>query len=201
MDHYQIVSNRFQATIEAIAESVDLLSEPLSHGGEAISQALLEDRKILACGNGQDAALASLLVSNLLNRFERERPALPALALATDSASLTAIARDEGLDEIFSRQVRALGGTGDILLCIASEPAPVNLQRAVSAAHERNMTVIVLSTASDARLPGLLVDGDIALVVDCDRHNHVVELQLMLIHTLCELIDHNIFGLYDGNTE
>ncbi len=201
MDHYQIVSSRFQATIEAITESVDLLSEPLSHAGNALTQALLEDHKIMACGSGPDAALASLLVSNLLNRFERERPALPALTLASDTASLTAIARDEGVDEVFSRQVRALGGAGDILLCIACEPAPPSLQRAVSAAHERNMLVIVLSTASDQYLPGVLADGDIALVVDCDRHTHAAELHLMLIHTLCDLIDHNIFGHYEGNPE
>lgn len=199
MDHYQIISGRFQAAIETIAQSVDILAEPLADSSELLTQALLADRKIIVCGNGCDAALAQLFASKLLDRFEHERPALPAMALAADTASLTAIAQQEGFEEIYSRQVRALGQSGDILLCIASNVPATNLQKAVSAAHERNMAVIILSTTKDDHLPRLLTESDCALVVDCQRPTLAAELQLMLLHALCELVDNNIFGNYNGS--
>ena len=201
MDHYQIISGRFQATIETIAQSVDLLAEPLAQSSTLLTNALLADRKIIVCGNGPDAGLAQLFASKLLDRFEQERPALPALALAADAASLTAIAHQEGIEEIYSRQIRALGQAGDILLCIASTLAAASIQRAVTAAHERNMAVIILSITADEQLPGLLADGDIALVADCERQSLAAELHLMLLHSLCELVDNNIFGNYNGSGE
>jgi phosphoheptose isomerase len=199
MDHYQIISGRFQAAIETIAQSVDILAEPLAESSALLTQALLADRKIIACGNGSDAALAQLFASKLLDRFEQERPALPAMALAADTASLTAIALQEGIEEIYSRQVRALGQGGDILLCIASGMPATNLQRAIIAAHERNMAVIILSTTTDEHMPQLLIDGDFALVIDCQRQTLATELHLMLLHALCELVDNNIFGNYNGS--
>jgi len=199
MDHYQIISGRFQAAIETIAQSVDILAEPLAESSALLTQALLADRKIIACGNGSDAALAQLFASKLLDRFEQERPALPAMALAADTASLTAIALQEGIEEIYSRQVRALGQGGDILLCIASGLPATNLQRAITAAHERNMAVIILSTTTDEHMPQLLIDGDFALVIDCQRQTLATELHLMLLHALCELVDNNIFGNYNGS--
>lgn len=199
MDHYQIISGRFQAAIETIAQSVDIVAEPLADSSALLTQALLADHKIVACGNGSDAALAQLFASKLLDRFEQERPALPAMALAADTASLTAIALQEGIEEIYSRQIRALGQSGDILFCIASGLPATNLQKAIAAAHERNMAVIILSTTRDEHLPRLLADGDFALVIDCQRQTLATELHLMVLHALCELVDNNIFGNYNGS--
>ena len=127
MDYYQIIAESFQSTIETIALSVDQLAGPIENGCQLMTQALLEDRKIVACGNGVDAALAQLFTSNLLSRFEHERPALPALTLGGDGASLTAIVQSSGVNDIFSRQVRALGQPGDVLLCISSSTGANNL--------------------------------------------------------------------------
>ncbi len=190
MDHYQIISGNFQATIESIAMSVDELAEPLSQASEMMSGALLEDRKILCCGEGADAALAALFTSHLLGHFERERPSLPALCLASDSASLMAISAGSGQEEIFSRQVRALGQSGDVLFCIDSAPVPGDsLRRAMQSADERGMAVIALLRNADSALA-----GGVAIGVNAARRHRAMELYTMIIHCLCELIDHNLFG-------
>jgi D-sedoheptulose 7-phosphate isomerase len=161
-----------------------------------MSAALLADRKIIACGNGADAALAQLFVSNLSCRFEQERPALPALALGGDCASITAIAHSSGINDIYSRQLRALGEAGDILLCINSSNGANSLLRAVQAAHERNMGVIVMSNTQDGELGTLLQAEDVELLVDARRPGRIVEIHTMAIHCFCELIDHTLFGPY-----
>lgn len=196
MDYYQIIAANFQSTIETIALSVDNLAQPIELGSQLMAQALLEDRKIVACGNGVDAALAQLFTSNLLSRFEHERPALPALALVGDGASITAIAHSSGVNDIFSRQLRALGQAGDVLLCINSSDGANNLLRAVQAAHERNMTVLALSNTGDSELSTLIRAEDVELRVDATRQPRIVELHTMAIHCLCELIDLRLFGTY-----
>lgn len=197
MDYYQIISENFQGTIETIAVSVDSLAGPIEQACQLMVAALLEDRKIMACGNGVDGALAQLFACNLMSRFEHERPALPALALGGDSASLTAIAQVGGLTDIYSRQLRALGQEGDILLCINSTAEANNLVRAIQAAHERNMPVVALSNAMDGDLNDLLHPGDVELRVTAARRPRVVELHTMAIHCLCELIEHSLFGSYN----
>jgi D-sedoheptulose 7-phosphate isomerase len=197
MDYYQIIANNFQTTIETIALSVDDLAQVIEQGSHLMTQALLADRKIIACGNGVDAALAQLFACNLLDRFEEDRPALPALTLGTDHASMTAIAESGSFNDIFSRQVRAFGQAGDVLLCISSGSGATNLSRAVHAAQDRNMGVIVMSNAQDATLGALLRADDVELRVNARRQARIVELHTMTIHNFCELIDHNLFGSYN----
>jgi phosphoheptose isomerase len=197
MDYYKIIAENFQSTIETIALSVDTLAEPIERASQLMVRALLEDRKILACGNGVDGALAQLFASNLLSRFEHDRPALPALALNSDGASLTAIAQSGGINDVYSRQLRALGQGGDILLCINSAATAGNLLRAIQAAHERNMAVIALSNVADGELSTLLQAEDVELRIDATRPPRVVELHTMSIHCLCELIEHSLFGSYN----
>lgn len=197
MDYYKIIAENFQSTIETIALSVDTLAEPIERASQLMVRALLEDRKILACGNGVDGALAQLFASNLLSRFEHDRPALPALALNSDGASLTAIAQSGGINDVYSRQLRALGQGGDILLCINSAGTAGNLLRAIQAAHERNMAVIALSNGADGELSTLLQAEDVELRIGATRPPRVVELHTMSIHCLCELIEHSLFGSYN----
>lgn len=196
MDYYNMIAGRFQRTIETIAMSVDNLAAPIEHASQLMTAALLADRKIIACGNGADAAMAQLFVSNLLGRFEHERPALPALALGSDSASMTAIAISGGVNDIFSRQLRALGNAGDVLLCINSSGGANNLLRAVQAAHERNMTVVALSNTHDRELGTLVQAEDVELLADAASEGQIVELQTMVIQCFCELIDHSLFGSF-----
>jgi phosphoheptose isomerase len=197
MDYYSIIADNFTRTIETIAESVDDLAEKIERGSQLMASALLADRKIIACGNGVDAALAQLFVCNLLDRYEADRPALPALTLGADVASLTGIARDGNTNEIFSRQLRALGYAGDVLLCINSSEGASNLSRAVRTAQERNMGIIVLSNSHDVELGSLLRADDVELRINSTKRARIVEMHTMAIHNFCELIDHTLFGTYN----
>lgn len=196
MDYYQIISSNFQGTIETIAASVDTLAEPVNRASELMVRALLADRKIIACGNGVDGTLAQLFACNLLSRFEHDRPALPAIAINSDGAGLTAIADTGGFNDIYSRQIRALGQAGDVLLCISSAGEANNLLRAAQAAHERNMEVVALSNATDSEFGTLLQSEDVEICIDSLRRPRVVELHTMTINCLCELIEHSLFGSY-----
>lgn len=196
MDYYDIIAENFQSTIEIIAMSVDSLAERIGRGSELMVQALLEDHKIIACGNGVDGALAQLFACNLISRFEHDRPPLPALALNSDGAGLTAIADSSGLNDIYSRQLRALGQAGDVLLCVSSAGQANNLLRAVQAAHDRNMTVVTLTSGTDGEFGTLLQPDDVEIRIDSQRRPRVVELHTMTIHCLCQLIEHSIFGSY-----
>ena len=197
MDYYRIIADNFQGTIETIAMSVDNLAESIELGGQAMAGSLLQDGKIIACGNGVDAALAQLFACNLLNRLEEDRPALPALTLVTEGASITAIAQASGINDIFSRQLRALGETGDILLCINSSSGADNLAQAIRAAHERNMIVVMMSNDGDNQLGQLLEPEDVEIKVPATRQARIAELHAMVINNLCELIDYSLFGTYN----
>ena len=196
MDFYQIIAGNFQSSIESISLTVDGLAAPIEQSTQLMTSALLEDHKIIVCGNGPDAALAQLFSCTLLSQLENERPALPALCLSSDASSLTAIATSSGLNDLFSRQVRALGQSGDILLCISSGDGHANLIRAVQAAHERNMKVIALSNPDSGELSTLITAEDVEMQVDAARRPRVLEIQVMVIHTLCELIDRALFDSY-----
>lgn len=197
MDYYEIISRNFQTTIETIALSVDSLATPIELASQLMVEALLEDRKIIACGDGVDGALAQLFAVNLMSRFEYDRPALPAIALGNDGYNVTAIAQSSNIKDIYSRQLRALGQDGDILLCINSRGTASQLLRAVQAAHERNMRVIALSNSADHELRELLHPTDVEIRIDAPRQPRIVELSTMSIHCLCELIERSLFGNYD----
>lgn len=201
MDDYQIIAGRFQGTIECIAMSVDTLAAPIGQASELMTQTLLQDGKIITCGNGVDAAQAQLFSASLLNKLEQERPALPALHLGSDSASLTAIAASDASREIYSRQLRALGQDGDSLLLVNSGEAGPALADAVDAAHDRNMRVIALSNATDASLPGRLLDSDELVLVEARTRSQTIELHTMALLCFCQLIEHKLFGGYTGDNQ
>lgn len=194
MDFYQRIAGNFQQAIELIAMSVDDLAQPIERGSQLMTDCLLRDCKIIACGNGADGALAQLFVSNLLSRFEHDRPALPAISLGLDAASLTAIATSNSVDDIFARQIHAIGQSGDILLCISSAESHPNLTNAIEAARERNMSVVALSNGADRQLAERLGAQDVELKILAERQPRVIELHTMIIQCLCEMIELRLFG-------
>lgn len=198
MDYYQIIADNFQSTIETVAMSVDDLAAAIERASQLMATALLSDRKIIACGNGVDAALAQLFVCHLLNRFEQDRPALPALSLSTDTASVTAIAQSGAFNDIYSRQLRALGQAGDVLLCISSAESNSNLLRAVQMAQDRDMGVVVMSSLRENALGAIIRPEDVELRVNTTRQARVVELYSMAIQNFCELIDLTLFGSHSA---
>ncbi|WP_116368586.1 D-sedoheptulose-7-phosphate isomerase [Parahaliea mediterranea] len=199
MDHYELLAANCQGTIEALAMAVDPAAPALGAGAELIVAAMLNEHKVLTCGSGPDAALAQLFAINLLGHFQQERPALPALALAGDGGVVGAIASADGSDEMYARQLLALGQSGDVLLCIASAGIGGQLRRALESARERNMAIVLLSNGVDEHIPALLHDGDAVIALDRIAPARALERHTVLLQNLCELIDHALFGGFTGH--
>jgi D-sedoheptulose 7-phosphate isomerase len=188
------VRNHFSESIATKEAAAEVLAERIADAGSLMSQALLGDCKILSCGNGGSAADSQHFSSELLNRFEKERPGLPAMALTTDSSTLTSISNDYAYEEIFSKQVRALGKPGDVLLGISTSGNSGNVCRAIAAAHERDMRVVALTGRDGGRMAELYEAGDIEIRVPATRTARIQEVHLVVIHCLCDLIDTTLLG-------
>ena len=184
----------FAESIETKAKAGEVLPTVIEAAGQAMVECLLNGGKILTCGNGGSAGDAQHFSSELLNRFEMERPALPAIALTTDSSTLTSIANDYSYNEIFSKQVRALGGSGDILLAISTSGNSANVVQAIQAAHDRDMRVVALTGRDGGDMASLLGSEDCEIRVPATSTARIQEVHLLAIHCLCDLIDHQLFG-------
>jgi phosphoheptose isomerase len=197
MDNYETIAGGFQEIIELISISVDQLEGPLQRAATMSTDALLAEHKILCCGNGPGAAVAQLFSIGLVHRFEQERPALPAYCLSSDGGVLSALATSIGNQEIYARQVRALGQAGDILLGVAAGGNNSSIIQAIRAAHDREMGVVILSGGDCADISSLLLEEDIQIHVPSGSAARVIELQTMIVHCLCKLIDQALFGSYE----
>ena len=194
MDIELRIKNHFLDSIETKKNALEELIIPIKHAANCISDSLLNEGKILSCGNGGSAGDAQHFSAELLNRFEIERPGLPAVALTTDSSTLTAIANDYEYDQIFSKQILALGTNKDVLLAISTSGNSPNIIKAVQAAHERNMQVLSLTGNKGGKLAKLLKGDDIEIRVPSDRTARIQEIHLLVIHCLCDIIDAILFG-------
>ena len=193
--------NLVDRTFEQFDESIRLkqlaaetLAQPIASAIELLASTLSEGHRLLICGNGGSAADAQHLAAELIGRFERERPALPAIALTTDSSILTALSNDYRFDEVFSRQVRGLGGPGDLLLAISTSGNSVNILRAIEAAHEREMGVVALTGQGGGRIATQLRESDLLLAVPHTRTARIQEVHLLILHCLCDGVDALLLG-------
>lgn len=184
----------FNASIDTKRAAVDLLAQPIEAAAAIMVEALLKGRKVLSCGNGGSAGDAQHFSSEMLNRFEMERPGLPAIALTTDTSTLTSIANDYAYDQIFAKQVKALGQAGDVLLAISTSGNSPNVIEAVHAAHARDVRVVALTGHDGGRLAGSLRDTDVEIRVPSNSTARIQEVHLLTIHCLCDLIDHELLG-------
>ncbi|HVY66933.1 MAG TPA: phosphoheptose isomerase [Gammaproteobacteria bacterium] len=182
------VRRHFQDSIATKQASIDL-APAITAAAALMTRCLLEDGKVLSCGNGGSAADAQHFSSELLNRFELERPGLPAMALTTDSSTITSIANDYAFVEVFAKQVRALGQPADVLLAISTSGNSENVVRAIHAAHERGLKVVALTGRDGGAIAAALASGDIEIRVPADRTCRIQEVHLLVIHCLCDLID------------
>ena len=158
-------------------------------------QCLMNEGKILACGNGGSAADAQHFSAELLNRFEMERPALPAIALTTDSSTITSIANDYDYDQVFSKQVRALGQPDDLLLAISTSGNSRNIVDAIHAAHERQMGVVALTGRNGGVMAEVLGQQDVHICVPHSRTARIQEVHILCLHCLCDAIDCLLLGV------
>ena len=195
MDLISRISENFSESAHLKLQSMDVLAAPIAQAAERMVQCLRRDGKILACGNGGSAADSQHFSSELLNRFEMERPSLAAIALTTDSSTLTSIANDYDYDLIFSRQVRALGHPGDVLLAISTSGNSRNVIAAVHAAHEAQMTVVALTGRGGGALLDELARGDIHICVPATVTARIQEVHLLTLHCLCDGIDCLLLGV------
>ncbi len=194
MDPVDRVREHFRESIATKETAAKQIAESIAEAGRVMSDAILDDGKILSCGNGGSAADSQHFSSELLNRFEMERPGLPAMALTTDSSTLTSIANDYAYEEIFSKQVRALGKEQDVLLAISTSGNSENVIRAIAAAHERGMKVVALTGRDGGRMADIFAPGDVEIRVPATRTARIQEVHLVVIHCLCDLIDATLLG-------
>jgi D-sedoheptulose 7-phosphate isomerase len=188
------VKRDFQQSMDTTRAAMEPLAPLITQAALAMTSALLSERKILSCGNGGSAADAQHFSAEMLNRFERERPGLPAIALTTDSSTLTSIGNDYRFEDIFAKQVRALGQRGDVLLAISTSGNSMNVNLAVEAAHERGMTCIALNGRNGGELGSMLTDDDVHICVPGPSTARIQEVHGIIIHCLCDLIDHQLLG-------
>ncbi len=188
------IKHMFQASIETKQQALTVLPAAIENASLMMVSSLLNEGKLLACGNGGSAGDAQHFSSEMLNRFERERPSLPAIALTTDSSTITSIANDYSYEEVFSKQIRALGQEGDVLLAISTSGNSANVVQAIHAAHDRNMHVVALTGRDGGQIAPLLLPDDVEIRVPSNVTARVQEVHLLVIHSLCDLIDHQLFG-------
>ena len=194
MDLVARVTEHFQESARVKLAAVASLAAPIAQAIERMVESLLANGKIMACGNGGSAADAQHFAAELVNRFEIERPPLAAIALTTDSSTMTSIANDYRFEDVFAKQVRALGMPGDVLLAISTSGNSANVIEAINAAHEREIRVIILTGKDGGKMAGLLHENDVNICVPADRTARIQEVHLLTLHCLCDGIDMQLLG-------
>jgi len=188
------ISEHFIDSAQTKLSSTEILAAPIADAVEMMVSSLMATGKILACGNGGSAADAQHFAAELVGRYERERPELAAIALTVDTSILTAIANDYGYEQIFAKQVRALGQPHDVLLALSTSGNSGNVIEAIRAAHEREMRVIALTGRGGGRIAELLTERDIHICVPAERTARIQEVHLLTLHCLCDGIDCMLLG-------
>lgn len=190
------VTQIFHESASSIMDAAVPLAPLIAKGAQMITDALRHDRKVMICGNGGSAADAQHFASEMLNRFEMERPGLPAISLCTDTSTLTSIANDFQYSQIYSKQVQALGQVGDILVPISTSGHSSNILEAVNAARMREMHVVALNGRDGGALSELMQSSDADIVVPGTSTARIQEIHGIIIHCLCDLIDHKLLLNY-----
>ena len=188
------IINHFSDSIQTQQDAMTHLCELIEYASQRLVAALLNDKKILVCGNGSSATCAQLLSSVMLNQFERDRPSLPVISLTTDTATITGIANDYQFDDVFAKQLRALGQSGDLLVVYTDGNNSANIANAITTAHDKDIPVIALTGNNGGTIAQLLFETDIEIRVPSNSSARIQEIHVLITHCLCDLIDHQLFG-------
>ncbi len=189
------ILGHFRASAQTALDASGVLASGIEQAARLIVHALAEGNKILACGNGGSAADAQHFAATMINRFEQERPGLAALALTTDTSTLTSIANDFAYDQIFARQVKALGQPGDVLLAISTSGNSPSVLQAAQAARARGIHIVALTGRSGGGLAEQMTDADVFLCVPAESTARIQEIHLLAIHCLCDAVDSVLLGV------
>ncbi len=190
----QRIEQQFIDSADLKYQSAQTLSKPIAAAVGALLMCVTGGGKVMACGNGGSAADAQHFAAEFVGRFERERPELGAIALSTDSSILTAIANGYHFDQIFSKQVRALGQPGDVLLAISTSGNSRNVLAAIEAAHERDLIVVALTGKGGGKIAQVLRETDVHVCVPHERTARIQEVHLLVLHCLCDGVDSQLLG-------
>ncbi|WP_415887094.1 SIS domain-containing protein [Neptuniibacter sp. QD37_6] len=188
------IVSQFHNSMEVNAITIEQYTPLIAHAGELLLHCLVSENKILCCANGASSSLGQHFTALLMNRFRHERPGLPAININSDGATLSAICEDSGFMDAQAKQIHALGQPGDILLLITPHGRSSSLVQAIQAAHDREMTVIVLNGSDGGDITALLSPEEIEICVPSDESSLVHHAQLLVLHSLCDLIDYQLFG-------
>lgn len=188
------LNHHFSESIQTKINAADSLLPTLTFACEKIVQCLLDGHKIMSCGNGGSACIAQHFSSQMLNRFKHERPGLPAIALNSDMAAMTSIANVYHFNDIFAKQLRALGQPKDILLAISTSGDSVNILQAIKAAHDKKINVIALTGGDGGKIASILQEGDVEIRVPAQDTARIQETHLLLIHCFCDIVEFQLFG-------
>ena len=197
----QRIQQHFIDSADLKYQAGPLLSKPIAAAIQALLACVTSGGKVLACGNGGSAADAQHLAAELVGRFERERPELPAIALTTDSSILTAIGNDYDFSQIYAKQVRALGQPGDVLVAISTSGNSANVIKAIDSAHQRDMVVIALTGKGGGAIGKMLRETDISICVPHDVTARIQEVHLLILHCLCDGVDWELLGEKNDDSE
>ncbi len=187
------IKANFTESIQTKIAASEQIAGALENAGMVMVQCLLAGRKIFSCGNGGSASTSQHFSSLLLNRFEAERPSLPAISLNTNCSTLTSIANDYHYDDVFSKQIRALGNNNDVLLAISATGNSRNVIKAIESAVSRDIPIIALTGGDGGDIAGLLGENDVEIRVPSSRIARIQEMHLFIVHSLCEIIDLTLF--------
>jgi len=194
MELQERVINQFHEHMGCAAYSAEHLPQDISIAAQMLHQCFVQEGKLLICGNGANAANGHHLCAALLRFFEQERPSLPAFNLAADSTIMSAVTRDSSFQDVFAKQITALGQQGDILIVLSEQGNCGNLVQAIQAAHDRGLQVISITGQGGGDMATLLDPDDVAIRIPSDNNSNIIQLQLITLHCLCDLIDFQLFG-------
>ena len=197
MDAALRVRHTFEEGAQALAGAVEILAPAVVTAAGMTADALLRDNKVLGCGNGASAASAQHFSAIMLNRYQMDRPGLPAIALTADTTTLTSIADDYQFADVFSKQIRALGQAGDILMAISHSGSSHNVIHAVDAAHDRKMHIVALTGQDGGRITEMMLENDIEIRVPSWTIACIHQVHLTVIHAICDLVDRRLLGQED----
>lgn len=194
MNLQQRIIDSFDASVQVKKNTLATLCEPIEAAAQTIACTFKNAGKVLCCGNGGSAGDALHFASEMLNRYERERPALPAIALSGDSLTITSIANDYHFNQVFAKQIQALGQSGDVLLVYTSSGNSENIIQAILNAQNKNMHIIALSGKDGGKLASVLSTSDLEIRVPSNSTARIQEVHLLITHCLCDLVDQQLFG-------
>jgi D-sedoheptulose 7-phosphate isomerase len=194
MERLNRVKKIFSDSIAVKEEARSTLAPLIVKAAEVILTSLMDNNKVMSCGNGGSAADAQHFSSEMLNRFERERPGLAAFALTTDASTITSVANDYQFADIFAKQIRALGRPGDVILAFSTSGNSSNIVSAIDAAHEQDARVVLISGRDGGEAAMALNPDDIEVRVASSSTARIQEVHLIITHCICDLVDNHLLG-------